>query len=338
MIEISQQSSRAQNEQPMPVNPSPESTQLAEQVLRHIHTVLIDPKAVEQPLPEALAGLEKMEEVHALLWGLRHLAESLAKGELDYSCLERGYVVGGLKSLQANLRHLTWQAQRIAEGDFNHKVSFLGDFSAAFNKMTSQLDGIINTLTNISEKYKDLSHRDALTGLNNRLGFFKSAEALMLQHPDMVFSLAIADIDHFKEFNDTYGHLCGDDVLRQVAQTLLLGLRDTDICCRWGGEEFLILMPRTPLSEGVHVSERMRQDVAEMSVDSPEGESLHVTVSLGIVEIPCLLSSEPLMTQLNQWIQLADAHLYCAKTAGRNLISSDLDRQVCSVASKTCSV
>jgi len=319
----------------MPETPFPEASQLAEQVLRHVHTVLVNPKTVEQPLPESLAGLDKMPEVHALLWGLRHLAESLARGELDYSCLERGYVVGGLKSLQANLRHLTWQAQRIAEGDFNHKVSFLGDFSAAFNKMTSQLDGLINTLTNISEEYKDLSHRDALTGLNNRLGFFKFAETLLQQHPDMVFSLGIADIDHFKEFNDNYGHVCGDDVLRRVAETLLKGLRDTDISCRWGGEEFLILMPRTPLSEGVRVAERMRGDVAAMSVRSPEGESLHVTVSFGIVEIPSLSCSEPLMTQLTQWIQMADAHLYRAKTAGRNRISSDLDHQVCSVTSKS---
>jgi diguanylate cyclase (GGDEF)-like protein len=123
----------------------------------------------------------------------------------------------------------------------------------------------------------------------------------------------MADIDFFKKVNDTYGHLAGDEVLRAVTERIQSSLRDFDTVGRYGGEEFLIILPNTDLEMAKAVAERVRAKVAAQPVHVP-GERIRVTISLGIA---CRLSD----WEANQMIEQADAAMYAAKQAGRNRVA-----------------
>lgn len=306
------------------IAPSPLPDNVSERdnaLVNNIFAILASPSAKEEDFPPELFDIPKMRELHAALWGTRKLASSLSKGELDYLCEERGYVVGALKAFQSNLKHLTWQAQRIASGEYHHRVNFLGDFSVAFNQMAEQLGDTINNLTSISEEYKDLSHKDPLTCLYNRNAFFQFCEQILARSaaPQRTSTLIMADIDKFKDINDTYGHLSGDEVLKNFAKTLLSVLRPKDICCRYGGEEFVILMPETCLQAGVGVAERLRRAVENM-VALFEGKEIKVTASFGLCEVKSVDQGMNFMDYFNACLQIADVNLYKAKAAGRNCV------------------
>jgi diguanylate cyclase (GGDEF)-like protein len=122
------------------------------------------------------------------------------------------------------------------------------------------------------------------------------------------FSIIVLDLDKFKSINDTYGHQVGDEVLKFLAEAMKQSVRPIDICCRYGGEEFVILLARTTVPEAFIVAERIRQTMEES--DEPVGKP--VTLSLGIAHYPShALSAEALFLQ-------ADQSLYEAKRMGRN--------------------
>jgi diguanylate cyclase (GGDEF)-like protein len=118
------------------------------------------------------------------------------------------------------------------------------------------------------------------------------------------------DVDHFKKFNDTYGHDQGDRVLQGVAKTLRGALRNHDIPCRYGGEEFLAILPNTPKEGAMSVAERLRRDVEDMAVDG-----LKVTISIGVAEYPSFDVAEQAGL-----VEAADGALYQAKKGGRNRV------------------
>ncbi len=160
-----------------------------------------------------------------------------------------------------------------------------------------------------------LAITDDLTGLFNRRHFYDLAEiefnrAKRYSHP---LTALIADIDHFKQFNDRYGHLIGDRVLHEVARMLQESLRDSDILGRYGGEEFSVLLSMTDMKAAVFVAERLLKHVAETPVETDAGE-LHVQLSVGVAafskETPTLYSL----------INRADQAMYSAKEAGRNRV------------------
>jgi len=293
----------------------------ADRVARHVFHVLTSAAAKEEDFPSELRGIEHMEEVHSLLWGIRRLAHSLANGDLEYGCKARGFVAGALKSFQANLRHLTWQAQCISRGEYHHRVNFLNDFSVAFNQMAEQLSARFNYLTDLSEGYKDQARRDPLTKLYNRSAFFLFAGQQLQGSRPQNAVLIMADIDRFKNINDTYGHLCGDEVLRQFAGTLLAYVRSKDICCRYGGEEFLILMPDTSLEQGVIIAERLRAAIEGMRI-AYETQELRIAASFGLSELNIQDADNNFEEQLNACIHIADTNMYKAKAAGRNCVVS----------------
>ena len=131
--------------------------------------------------------------------------------------------------------------------------------------------------------------------------FGRSLSALML------------DIDHFKLVNDIYGHAAGDQVIAEVANRLRASTRNIDIPGRYGGEEFILLLPETELPGAVHLAERLRQRFAAEPVITVGGP-LEVTVSLGVA------TSTPEIADINALIHQADANLYLAKKAGRNRV------------------
>ena len=156
---------------------------------------------------------------------------------------------------------------------------------------------------------------DSLTGLlNRRRGILKLGEQLdMAKRYDQPFSCAMVDIDYFKYVNDVYGHLVGDNVLRQIATILSQSVRKVDHVYRVGGEEFLILLPNTEKKSAWETAERIRK-IVEQSRHPFNGENISYTVSFGV-------SSFDIDAQnVEELLENADIALYEAKSKGRNRV------------------
>ena len=162
----------------------------------------------------------------------------------------------------------------------------------------------------------ELAITDGLTGLHNRRYLDSHLQTLFeraasRQRP---LSLLISDIDRFKRINDTHGHAAGDDVLREFARRLRKNVRGIDLACRYGGEEFVVVMPDTEQAVAERVAERIRQEI-EMLPFGPEGAAaLDVTVSIGVASI------SPAADTLEALLKRADGALYEAKKSGRNRV------------------
>lgn len=178
---------------------------------------------------------------------------------------------------------------------------------------------------------QEMSSTDDLTGLKNRRYFDENSNqeyvrCFRYQHP---ISLIFIDIDHFKKFNDTYGHLIGDEALRTVASLLAQAdMRDSDIVARYGGEEFCVLLPETELDGALAVAERICASIANEPF-MVNGQRIPITASLGVTShIP---TSPEYVTHL---VQTADQALYNAKGNGRNRVESLLDDETSSAKSR----
>ncbi len=169
------------------------------------------------------------------------------------------------------------------------------------------------------ETIKKQAAMDALTGVPNRRSFSESIfiEFERSQRHKQPLSVIMCDVDHFKAYNDTYGHSVGDVCLKRVAQMVQTSLkRPSDFCARYGGEEFVILLPNTSTNGAMHVAKRIRANIEKMGI--PHKNSLPVkviTISLGVATFNgnSLVSHEELINQ-------ADMALYKAKEQGRNQV------------------
>ncbi len=158
---------------------------------------------------------------------------------------------------------------------------------------------------------------DPLTGVYNRRFFHEvlSRESERSNRHHQPLSLIILDIDHFKVINDTFGHLTGDRVLREIGRITRESIRTIDTVCRYGGEEFAIILPQTELEAASLIAERLRTSIAEFPFSTGEERPLVVTASLGVA---CWHGSGYLSGQGTELIQAADRALYAAKDTGRN--------------------
>jgi len=166
-------------------------------------------------------------------------------------------------------------------------------------------------------KVQKMALIDDLTGIFNRRHFFELAEHEFsrARRYDLPLSAIILDIDHFKKFNDRYGHIVGDQVLHNVAQVLNRSLRDNDILGRYGGEEFSVLMPVTDMESAHSVALRLKNCVAETSVETDAGP-VGVKISIGVSQL-----AEDMPTLLNL-INRADQAMYIAKSTGGNIVAT----------------
>ncbi len=156
---------------------------------------------------------------------------------------------------------------------------------------------------------------DGLTGLWNRAYFDRrwSNETSRVKRCDGALSLALLDLDHFKTINDSYGHPAGDEVLQTFAQQMLQEIRQSDVACRYGGEEFAIIMPDTGPGHAVTVCERIRERLE--STVWARHPSRPLTVSVGLVG-----TSGPTLVTPKKWLERVDKLLYDAKSRGRNRV------------------
>lgn len=180
----------------------------------------------------------------------------------------------------------------------------------------------INELHENLEAVRNETNTDALTGISNRKHFDQmlrqlSAEATDSQEP---LCLLLGDIDHFKKFNDSYGHQTGDQVLRLVAQALRTNVKGRDIAARYGGEEFAVILPQTQLGSAIKLAEQIRLAiVAKELVKKSTGENLGtITMSFGAAQLRPGEKPDDIVAR-------TDTYLYAAKKGGRNLVRSELD-------------
>ncbi|MGV8836736.1 GGDEF domain-containing protein [Cellvibrio sp.] len=174
----------------------------------------------------------------------------------------------------------------------------------------------LQTLREEVDLLKEQVRTDALTGLYN-FRFFSDALPLEMERASRSFqplSLIILDIDHFKSFNDRWGHELGNRALSHIAQLVALMVRKLDFACRFGGEEFVILLPNTDLRQALNVAERLREIIATTPLVN-EQELITITASLGVDEYRGNHSDSP-----EGFIERVDAWLYQAKHAGRNCV------------------
>ena len=163
---------------------------------------------------------------------------------------------------------------------------------------------------------------DMLTGWNNRRYLIvRLIEELARARRDRAGIVCLMlDIDHFKRVNDTWGHAAGDAVLRELASRIESQVRASDVAARFGGEEFIVLLPNTEIASAQLLAERIRAAISRTPFDLPNGESVTVTVSIGISEVCPRPDDRDLKTVGDSLIARADVALYAAKAAGRDRV------------------
>lgn len=184
-------------------------------------------------------------------------------------------------------------------------------WSVLTKEYQKELSEINSALVKKNIKYKEIASRDSLTKLYNRHKFTKlyqsSYETMIERENEM--SLIMIDIDNFKKINDTYGHNVGDSVIVQISQTLVENLRNIDIICRWGGEEFVILLPTADIDNAALLAEKLRSYIEDLKVERVG----KITASFGISSV---VEGDDLKSVVNR----ADEALYLAKQSGRNCV------------------
>lgn len=177
---------------------------------------------------------------------------------------------------------------------------------------------VVTAQAHLREQLERAALFDALTGIHNRRWFDDTLPRVIARHryASTPMCVVVVDVDHFKKFNDVYGHAAGDKVLVSVAATLQQKLRPTDLLCRFGGEEFVVILPSTPLPGGHIAAERLRKHVEKLACVGPNEIALPpITISLGVAELG---EGDTLESLLGR----ADAALYQAKAEGRNRVVS----------------
>lgn len=243
-----------------------------------------------------------------------------------------GYKIGTLCIADTRPRKLSAD-QLVALRDLGGIIETelrLNMLSTAQNNLISELDSA-NRRTLI----------DPLTTVWNREGIttlFKRCWADATRNEEPITAILV-DIDHFKKINDTYGHPEGDETIRMVARSLLAGLRTEDAVGRIGGEEFLVMLPRTGMQQAMPVAERLRKDIESLEITLPCGTQLRVTASFGLASTLPAAPHEagPENAGVERLVKLADTALYTAKNAGRNRTAAVSGKQVPVVITKAVS-
>jgi len=226
----------------------------------------------------------------------RHI-EPAQEASLCAPLVGHGEVLGVLHLASTKKQGLSTEVQRLA------------------GVLAEQLSLALGNLR-LQETLRSRSERDPLTDLYNRRHLELSVErelARAIRHGNSL-TFIMLDVDHFKVFNDTHGHDAGDAVLRDVAHVLKRHTRTEDIACRYGGEEFLMVLPGCPLQDAYQKAEAIREAIAQLRVSAVGAGQSRVTASIGIACYP--QHGE----RLEELIRVADAALYRAKAAGRNRV------------------
>jgi diguanylate cyclase (GGDEF)-like protein len=247
---------------------------------------------------------------------------SIAKGRLGEQIdVQTGDEIDNLitayNDMSTNLRDSHEKNQQ-AEDDLKkakeHLEVRVEERTSELVELTRKLVDEISERKHVEERLARIATSDMLTGVMNRRAMFEQLRYQLVRHQrnKTPFVILVADVDHFKNINDTYGHDVGDQALIAVADILLNSTRSQDLISRWGGEEFLILLPDTDLKGGAIAAEKIRSRMSEEAVKADK-HSLKLTLSIGVAEYKYGQTIE-------KCIKDADSALYQAKNQGRNRV------------------
>jgi diguanylate cyclase (GGDEF)-like protein len=223
-----------------------------------------------------------------------------------------------LKETAIKLSHLLEQFKMKSDAVMKEKDTIVHELTESkkmLEKYSTNLEEMVEQRTEI---LKWLSITDPLTGLYNRRYFIEQIELEFKRSKrySRDLSLLMLDIDHFKLVNDNYGHQIGDIVLRKISSVIINLLRDSDLAFRYGGEEFMIILPETKSEDAINVAERMKQEI--MNTQHNYASIIFtVTASFGIVSIKDMIDK---FETIDDIIKKVDDNLYKAKNSGRNTI------------------
>ena len=257
---------------------------------------------------------------HGTVWTALVLLSALVKWALNKALIITA-VKGANRS--ANIRTAFFGGEPLYNDAAEICIAILVTFGVAGDPLLALAALPVVTLLQRSLSHVQLvseSRTDAKTGLLNaatweRESAVEVTRAVRTQSP---LAIAMVDIDKFKAINDTYGHLAGDQVLKEIANTLNTMLRDYDLAGRFGGEEFSLLLPQTRAVDAFRIAERVRANIAGLSIIAPGaagGERVQVTVSIGVAALDSGSKRE-----LSELVAAADAALYRAKAGGRDQV------------------
>ncbi|UDL04955.1 diguanylate cyclase [Marinobacter sp. CA1] len=219
------------------------------------------------------------------------------------------------RSLIDSMNRLSDGAMKFADGDPDHRIEV---------RIPYELAGVADTFNTMRSKIllqqrelETAAITDSLTGLHNRRHFDRmlAQECLRAERFGQPLALVLCDIDHFKKFNDTYGHQNGDRVLKAVSEALHDAVRQVDVVCRYGGEEFVVILPNCDREQAGEAAERLRQTMAALSVQLADGQTVAISGSFGVA-IQSDQDSDP-----EALIRRADDALYDSKRHGRDRVT-----------------
>ncbi|WDT75404.1 MAG: GGDEF domain-containing protein [Candidatus Manganitrophus sp.] len=194
-----------------------------------------------------------------------------------------------------------------------------------FNDYQSRILAMISTSISLAirnaeihQEVQELASKDELTSLLNRRAFLNvvNREFKRTARYETSLALILIDVDNFKEINDGFGHLVGDQVLREISQLIIKSVRDVDTVARYGGDELVVVLPKTNLQEAMIAAQRIRKRIRTALFQCGD-QTVRITISMGIAQCPASLIKTP-----EDLFRLADQALYAAKKKGRNRIES----------------
>lgn len=233
---------------------------------------------------------------------------------------------------QANFRHYTYIVMLTSRSavedtvvgleagadDYLTKPFDLKEFSARV-AIGERIISLETRLREANSKLKEMATHDSLTGLLNRRALYNlgSRELARARRRKSSLSAIMIDLDHFKTINDHFGHVVGDQALRKAADILRLSMREYDLLGRWGGEEFLMVLPSTDATEAVTVAERLRAELSRSPLQTTDGRVVGIRASFGVAQV-CHPNST---VHFDDLVRDADLALYQAKQHGRDRVS-----------------
>ena len=232
-------------------------------------------------------------------------------------------------------RDSAWDAFRLVAGDVpvgtlevsRATAGRVRPLSARERRLLELASPLVARAVSNAQRFRQAQRRSAVDGLTGCVAISHGMELVDVElrrarRYTRPASLVFIDLDRFKQLNDRYGHPLGDAVLRAVGATLKAALRGSDLCCRYGGDEFLVLLPETPLHGALHVAESLRRRLAGIAVERP-GLAVRVTASVGVA------AARPEELDGHGLVARADAAMYRAKRAGRDTVRVWEDEPFC---------
>jgi diguanylate cyclase (GGDEF)-like protein len=266
----------------------------------------------ELPLPT-----RPHDTVSGLIWCLGLIAAVLV-----YSVVNKAFIIIAIKGSDptASVRSAFFSREPLYNDLAEQCIGALITYAASGNVFLVPVALPVVALLQRSLRHAQLlndSRTDAKTGLLNARTWEGEAEAEVVRavRARMALAVAVLDIDWFKRVNDTYGHLFGDEVLKEIARCLPGVLREYDSAGRFGGEEFVLLLPHTRAVDAFRIADRIRDHISGLSLLTPDGQSAQVTVSVGVAALDA-----GSRRSLSELLAAADAALYRAKRDGRNQV------------------